>query len=416
MAPVTDEERRWVVIGLCLTKVLTPALRKVLAIEMPNWYNNLCQPSTEIDKQVYSGYQKTLNPSILKLNYKNINNNDVSGLKPSAYDYAVKDPLSLAKLFVQPHMCKFTGFDQTMDSSAALSLICEAEPFINMGAAAHAKRVKSDIRNEWAHCKFLEWTQAKFNACFRSMESLLKKINLSFEDEQNICNALCSWKDMGFELCFGQPLDMEVFTFLKSQVDELCEQMIELSKGLKSPSNGARLSRLILIEGEDTLRKYFNSLHPPATLTATLNDHRETLETLHRMGVITHAQMHVLFPTDEMPETTSNNYDISLLFILLRNICGMTVPASTGSWDENPPADDTSPEADLVRIKYYRNLVYGHHRCTEVTGEDFNDYWNEISCALNRLNGLDKDLHDTFETLKTGPVDENRFICLLNEC
>ena len=194
--PVTDEERRWVVIGLCLTKVLTPALRKALATEMPNLHRNLCQPPIEIDKQVPLRHKMSLAPSTLPLNYKNINNNDTPGLKRSAYDYAVKDPLSLAKLFVQPHMCKFTGFDETMDPSAALSLISEAAPFIIMGAAANAKKVKEN-RNEWAHCNFAEWTEAKFVACFQIMETLLKNINLSPEKEQEFCNELHIWKDKG---------------------------------------------------------------------------------------------------------------------------------------------------------------------------------------------------------------------------
>ena len=184
---ISDEERRWVVIGVCLTKVLTPALRNVLATEIPKWHQVLCQPPTEIDK-----HKIQLNPSTLDLNYKNINNNHGS---PRSFDYTVKDPLSLAKLFVQPFMSKFTGFDQTMDISAVLSVIGEAAPFI--GAAAHAKTVRSDIRNEWAHCNFTNWTEAKFIAASQSMESLLKNMNLSTEKEQKLCNELNSWKDKG---------------------------------------------------------------------------------------------------------------------------------------------------------------------------------------------------------------------------
>ena len=195
--PVSNEERRWVVIGVCLTKVLTPALRNVLATEIPKWHQVLCQPPTEIDKQVYRGRKVWLNPSTLHLNYKNINNNDVHR-SPRAFDYEVKDPLSLAKLFVLPFMSKFTGFDETMDISAVLSVICEAAPFV--GAAAHAKTVRSDIRNEWAHCNFKKWTEAKFKAAFQSMEALLKNINLPPSDEHKLCDELNSWKTKGNEI------------------------------------------------------------------------------------------------------------------------------------------------------------------------------------------------------------------------
>jgi hypothetical protein len=191
---ISDDERRWVVIGVCLTKVLTPALRNVLATELPKWHQILCQPSTKIDKQVFGGHQKKLHPSTLDLNYKSINNNDVIG-SPRSFDYAVKDPLSLAKLFVKPFMSKFTGFNQTMDTSAVLSVICEAAPFV--GAAAHAKTVRSDVRNEWAHCNFASWTDAKFKAAFQSMETLLKNVNLSPGDEQELCDELNSWENKG---------------------------------------------------------------------------------------------------------------------------------------------------------------------------------------------------------------------------
>ena len=68
-------------------------------------------------------------------------------------------------------MSKFT-VDQTMDISAVLSVIGEAATFI--GAAAHARTVRSDIRNEWAHCNFANWTEAKVIAAFQSMEVCLR--------------------------------------------------------------------------------------------------------------------------------------------------------------------------------------------------------------------------------------------------
>ena len=192
---ISNEERRWVVIGVCLTKVLTPALRNVLATEVSEWYYNvLCQPPVEIDKQVYGRHKIQLKPSTLDLNYKNINNNHLIK-SPRLFDYAAKDPLSLTKLFVQPFMSKFTGFDQTMDVSAVLSVIGEAAPFT--GASTHAQAVRSNIRNEWAHCNFANWTEAKFEAAFQTMENLLKNVNLSTEEEQKLCDEINDWKDKG---------------------------------------------------------------------------------------------------------------------------------------------------------------------------------------------------------------------------
>jgi hypothetical protein len=193
---ISDEERRWTVVGICFTKVLTPNLRNVVAKELQIWYHRLCQPPDEIHKQVFGMFKKKLPPSGFLLQYKNINKNDVHKSR-SAYDYKVKDPLSLAKLFVPPFMAMFTGFDQTMDTSAVLAVMSEADPFVTSGAAADAKTVRSDIRNKWAHCNFSDWTEPTFLAAFQGMECLVKKMNLPPADEKALCDDLDSWKDKG---------------------------------------------------------------------------------------------------------------------------------------------------------------------------------------------------------------------------
>ena len=187
---ISDEEGRWVVIGICLNKV-TPALRKVLSTEIPKWHQTLIKPPIEIDKQTSGKYEKYLPPSTIKLNYNSINNNKSTKL----YDFAVKDPLSLAKLFVKPFMASFTGFDHTMDTSAVLSVICEAQPFVASGAAALAKKVRSDIRNEWAHCDLSHWTEPNFQTALSEIESLVKSVGLTTADEKIVLDNIDNWKN-----------------------------------------------------------------------------------------------------------------------------------------------------------------------------------------------------------------------------
>ena len=190
---ISNEERRWVVIGLCFTKVIAPALRKVLASELQNWHNILCKPPNDIDKQVRGKYMRTLPPSGFHLNYKSINNNNKSR---GGYDFAVKDALSLAKLFMQPHMAKCTGFDDTMDMSAILAVMCNATPFSS--AAADAEIVRN-VRNKWAHCNFSEWNQAVFTASIQSLISFIKTSNLPKADEKFLCDDLDNWKKKGIK-------------------------------------------------------------------------------------------------------------------------------------------------------------------------------------------------------------------------
>ena len=193
---ISKEEQHWLLVGIGLNKVLAPTLRKVVDTELGKWHHSLCQPPDEIDQQNVTRYKTRLPPSNNRLHYKNINNNSIHSLA-SAYDYGVKDALSLAGLFVAPHMAHFTGFDETMDLSALLTIIGEAAPFVSSGVAVEAKKVRSDVRNPWAHCNFSEWTVGMFNTSFQAIESLVKKINLPAADEKKVCVDLDFWKQTG---------------------------------------------------------------------------------------------------------------------------------------------------------------------------------------------------------------------------
>ena len=193
---ISEEETRWVVIGVCLNKVIAPALRKVLRSELDKWYVDLCRPPDDIDKQEIRKYMKTLPSSKFPPNYKSINNNEKKSR--GAYDFAVKDSLSLAKLFLQPNMAKFTGFDETMDMSAILGVMCNAKPFSS--AATIAETVRNDIRNKWAHCNFSEWTRLEFTASIQNLKSLIKIINLSPADAKALCGGLDDWEKKSMNL------------------------------------------------------------------------------------------------------------------------------------------------------------------------------------------------------------------------
>ena len=193
---ITDEEGRWIIIGICLNKVLTPSLRKVLGIEIPKWYQTLVKPPVEIDKQTPGKFVKNLSPSSIKLNYDSINNN-TAHKSVKMYDYAVKDPLSLAKLFVKPFMASFSGFDHTMDTSAVLSVMCEAKPLIACGADVLAKKVRSSVRNEWAHCDFSHWTELVFQTALNDIESLVKTVGLTKAEEQTFLDDIDNWRKNG---------------------------------------------------------------------------------------------------------------------------------------------------------------------------------------------------------------------------
>ena len=66
-------------------------------------------------------------------------------------------------------------------------------------------------------------------------------------------------------------------------------------------------------------------------------------------------------------------------------MCSLTPPAT--GWNSLPNSTDHSLEADLVRIKFYRNKIYGHNHSMEITNADFENLWMEVSEALLRIAG-----------------------------
>ena len=147
-------------------------------------------------------------------------------------------------------------------------------------------------------------------------------------------------------------------------------------------TNGVKLSRLLIDGGTTVLRSVFDGFHPPANLAADLNANLPILNNLFTKKVLRKPQWDLLFPpAGATPD--SNTFDITLLFVLLTNICGLSPPLS--GWHKPPPSSDASREANLARIKLYRNELYGHVTSTGVQTSAFNLKWQEISAVLIAL-------------------------------
>ena len=151
-------------------------------------------------------------------------------------------------------------------------------------------------------------------------------------------------------------------------------------------TNGAKLSRLLIDGGTTVLRNVFNGYHPPASLSAALNANYSTLNTLLKKRILHRSQWDLLFPPSGAPPD-SQTFDITLLFLLLTNICGLSPPHS--GWHNKPPPSDNSLEANLARIKFYRNELYGHVTTTGIADPAFSTLWQEISAVLVAL-GLEQ--------------------------
>ncbi|KAJ7365600.1 hypothetical protein OS493_002302 [Desmophyllum pertusum] len=182
-------------------------------------------------------------------------------------------------------------------------------------------------------------------------------------------------------------------------------------------TNGAKLSRLLIDGGTKVLRTVFNSYHSPGNLMAVLNSNYLILNGLLKKKVLYKSQWDQLFPPGgDAPD--SNTFDITLLFLLLTNICGLAPPPL--GWHTKPPPGDTSLEANLARV----NLEDSPSISTTVTFEAIDqdrDISND-SCPWefeHRTNGgflLGDPIDISSEKLSSVvPFWEAGFISVLNE-
>ena len=157
----------------------------------------------------------------------------------------------------------------------------------------------------------------------------------------------------------------------------------EILRSTSGKENFQRITRLLVSGGTSLLREIFDSICLPSNLPTILSN--PVTKKKLKAAKLTMPQWHCLCPSLAV-YGKSADFDVTLLVRLLRTIRSLT-PPSTG-WDELPLSADQSFTADIVRIKYYRNTVYGHvNQGLAIRDNEFTTLWQEISEALVRIAG-----------------------------
>ena len=158
-------------------------------------------------------------------------------------------------------------------------------------------------------------------------------------------------------------------------------------------TNGFKLMRLIVDGGTEALRQTLTK-YCPGNLQVVLTTHHHTLSKLKYKKIIKQSQWDKLYPAASVPPNI-NDFDITLLCVLLKNICGLKSHKDP-IWHNIPNVSDHSIEADIVRVRLFRNERFGHIPNTAVSDCDFQSFWAEISVPLVRL-GIDQREIDRLE-------------------
>ena len=145
-------------------------------------------------------------------------------------------------------------------------------------------------------------------------------------------------------------------------------------------ANFQRTSRLLIFGGKTLLREIFDIKCSPYQFNQMLQNQSIVERLVGRGAKLTTAEWQCLYPSNGI-HGKSADFDISLLLKLISAICNLTPPAT--GWVARPSYADHSLAADLVRIKFYRNLL-GHLE-QSMTYNEFVSLSEEISDSLLRI-------------------------------
>ena len=156
----------------------------------------------------------------------------------------------------------------------------------------------------------------------------------------------------------------------------------EALRSTSPKANFHRLTRLVMRGGVQLLRETLDAIHPPVDLPLRLAD--PAIQARLKRTRLTQGERACLYPSPGV-YGESKDFDITLIFKLLRTICSLTPPPGPRGWDDLPKRSDHTLVADLVRMKYYREEIYGNFPTMEISDIDFIRLWEEISEALLRI-------------------------------
>ncbi|XP_062613387.1 uncharacterized protein LOC134275164 [Saccostrea cucullata] len=79
------------------------------------------------------------------------------------------------------------------------------------------------------------------------------------------------------------------------------------------------------------------------------------------------------------------NFDISLTYALIRNICSRIPKPTKGKWGEEPAAGEVTVGDDIERIRSIRNSLTAHMSSASTPQTEFDDTWTTMSDICQRM-------------------------------
>lgn len=170
-------------------------------------------------------------------------------------------------------------------------------------------------------------------------------------------------------------------------------------------SNTARVVLLILGPCTEILREILRREISPKNLSQKVKTQKKNVMNLN--------QERMIFPE---PSKTYNgdysDFDITLLYILLRNFC-LNIPPPANKWGNEPKETDRGVGANIERIRLFRNKHYGHQTSISIPDQDFKRAWFDISRVITELErdlGTSTYYQKIAKTMETAFIDRRKKI------
>ena len=144
----------------------------------------------------------------------------------------------------------------------------------------------------------------------------------------------------------------------------------------KPAENYCRLCQLIMTVCSDLFRDILSRHIQPVNLRGELNKNKNTLLRVLRI----HAHKILLFPQSGGQSLSAKDMDLTILYTLLRNICG--IPSHQNGWGNSPNTGDITLAACIERIREEKNAIASHSNIGEIDDNRFQDIWMKLQTDI----------------------------------
>lgn len=171
-------------------------------------------------------------------------------------------------------------------------------------------------------------------------------------------------------------------------------------------TNASRACRLLLGPCTDQLRDLLRNRVPPSTFASVIQTKK------HKLSRLTPQQRDLILPLNGSYTGNYDDFDITLLYTLLRNICNIA-PHKNG-WGEEPDISDSCLSANVERIRLARNKTV-HDSKFSLSNSEFSDIWSTLRSAvvsvdsfLSNANHYEKEV-DILRYTSMDPLQEQYY-------